>query len=556
MPDDDEDVHWALSTAAALWGRGEVQEAVKWLRRAAETASDQNRDQRSLELFKAAAECAAQLEVKPPGVSPAAKSAPSPTTASSAPSPPAGRAAHGGAPAGYPAGSAPPAAPAASRSTAPVHPLVGRTPPPPPARRPAQSGPGAPPMQGAALPGGPSLQGSPPQPHDAGRGGGPSQHGAGPHGASSGRAPLSLGASDAMAPTLPRGARTLLSGPKLPEEAAPHTLAAAGPRPPASGGGGKTLASNSGFEQALARAQALIERGAPPAQIAALVEGAARAGGQQPTAIGLGPGTPVVGAPHAPGGTAPQDQAGGRRPDTAPMPAASRRPDDRAPKSARRGTRSGRRSQSSVTNEAAQQPPLSGDGEVSSTTPVSRAGEPQTTPLGTVNTRRFEDEVTIEHERAPAVIRYDDLDEQTNVLTGSEPGVEIAPISPRRRRSATDPGRTRIMQPSEQRAAALQARSEDALQRSPSSPAPASQPPPSARHGSSPPPSERGDVSRITAFRVAITADGATGSLQLVPLVPNEPPPAGMTIAILVPTDGTSSAQLADLLGRARRRNV
>lgn len=75
-PDDDEDVHWALSTASALWARGDGAESIKWLRRAAETASDQNCDQRSLELFKAAADAtsimqrsatpAAPLPVPPP----------------------------------------------------------------------------------------------------------------------------------------------------------------------------------------------------------------------------------------------------------------------------------------------------------------------------------------------------------------------------------------------------------------------------------------------------------------------------------------------------------
>jgi hypothetical protein len=62
--EDDEDVHWALSTASALWARGEPQEALKWLRRAAETASDANRDERSLELFKAAADFANGLQAK------------------------------------------------------------------------------------------------------------------------------------------------------------------------------------------------------------------------------------------------------------------------------------------------------------------------------------------------------------------------------------------------------------------------------------------------------------------------------------------------------------
>lgn len=45
--EDDEDVHWALSTAAALWARGEREEALRWLRRAAEQASDANADLRA-----------------------------------------------------------------------------------------------------------------------------------------------------------------------------------------------------------------------------------------------------------------------------------------------------------------------------------------------------------------------------------------------------------------------------------------------------------------------------------------------------------------------------
>src|SRR6185436_17820777 len=59
--DDDEDVHWALATAGALWNRGEHAEALKYLRRAAETASDANADARALELFKAAAEVTSKV---------------------------------------------------------------------------------------------------------------------------------------------------------------------------------------------------------------------------------------------------------------------------------------------------------------------------------------------------------------------------------------------------------------------------------------------------------------------------------------------------------------
>jgi hypothetical protein len=65
QPDDEEDVHWALSTASALWGRGEQAEALKWLRRAAESAADCDADARSLELFKAAASVAASLNEQP-----------------------------------------------------------------------------------------------------------------------------------------------------------------------------------------------------------------------------------------------------------------------------------------------------------------------------------------------------------------------------------------------------------------------------------------------------------------------------------------------------------
>ena len=56
--DDLEDVSWALSTAEAMWGRGDHAEALKWLRRAAETAADAEEDDRALELAKAAADVA------------------------------------------------------------------------------------------------------------------------------------------------------------------------------------------------------------------------------------------------------------------------------------------------------------------------------------------------------------------------------------------------------------------------------------------------------------------------------------------------------------------
>lgn len=61
-PDDHEDVSWALSTAEATWSRGDRPDALKWLRRAAEAASEAEADDRALQLAKAAAEIATSLE--------------------------------------------------------------------------------------------------------------------------------------------------------------------------------------------------------------------------------------------------------------------------------------------------------------------------------------------------------------------------------------------------------------------------------------------------------------------------------------------------------------
>ncbi len=54
--DDAEDVSWALSTAEAMWTRGDKDDAVKWIRRAVESASEAGADDRALQLAKAAAD--------------------------------------------------------------------------------------------------------------------------------------------------------------------------------------------------------------------------------------------------------------------------------------------------------------------------------------------------------------------------------------------------------------------------------------------------------------------------------------------------------------------
>jgi hypothetical protein len=62
--DDLEDVAWALQTAEATWSRGEHSDALKWIRRAAEAASEAEADDRALELAKAAADVASLLTEK------------------------------------------------------------------------------------------------------------------------------------------------------------------------------------------------------------------------------------------------------------------------------------------------------------------------------------------------------------------------------------------------------------------------------------------------------------------------------------------------------------
>ncbi len=103
LPDDEEDVSWALSTSNALWGRGERAEALKWLRRAAEHASDVNADARALHLFKAAADISTRLSNPP-----APPSVPASASPSASPSQAPARS----------GSSAPPLPPAAKRTSA------------------------------------------------------------------------------------------------------------------------------------------------------------------------------------------------------------------------------------------------------------------------------------------------------------------------------------------------------------------------------------------------------------------------------------------------------
>jgi len=60
-PDDAEDVVVALTTAASLWVGGEQEAAVRWLRKAQESADAAGNDVRALELARAAADLSEQI---------------------------------------------------------------------------------------------------------------------------------------------------------------------------------------------------------------------------------------------------------------------------------------------------------------------------------------------------------------------------------------------------------------------------------------------------------------------------------------------------------------
>ena len=132
--DDPEDVSWALSTAEAMWNRGDQVDAVKWIRRAAEAASETEDDDRALELAKAAADLATLVgpipQTAPPPPVVARVSAPPPRPSAMPPPPPSRPTPS---PASRP--TAPPPLPPSNKSL-PTAPLTSATPPraPAPAR--------------------------------------------------------------------------------------------------------------------------------------------------------------------------------------------------------------------------------------------------------------------------------------------------------------------------------------------------------------------------------------------------------------------------------------
>lgn len=84
---DPDSVATALETAALLVAKGELAEALRWVRRGAESASETGHDVRALALARAAAELSDQLE-RPSGFAPAASRVPEPAAPNPPPAPP------------------------------------------------------------------------------------------------------------------------------------------------------------------------------------------------------------------------------------------------------------------------------------------------------------------------------------------------------------------------------------------------------------------------------------------------------------------------------------
>jgi outer membrane biosynthesis protein TonB len=85
---DVDDVVLGLETAATLWKRGDAQDAIRWVRRAAEAAEEAGNDMRALTLARAAADLMTAEEVTPQPQPVAAPPQPQPAAAPPQPSSP------------------------------------------------------------------------------------------------------------------------------------------------------------------------------------------------------------------------------------------------------------------------------------------------------------------------------------------------------------------------------------------------------------------------------------------------------------------------------------
>lgn len=352
----------------------------------------------------------------------------------------------------------------------------------------------------------------------------------------------------ARAMTPPQRPPSVSSG--VPSSASPSTLPARGGPQPLHAQSAKTLASGTSYDNL--REQDSIRRG-----VARTTQPVRNASGQ-PLA-GQGSALPT----GAPGATGPQATQHGARPGQGPSGQGRAQPvtiatttttappsappvtkeDASAPSSRlgkRRATQTGRKSSASY---AIANLPITPSVDVSIV-----ESNAQTTRKPTVRRDvreestsfdvppRFEEEATTadrppKSQPAPAPYQgggYGDLDEQTNVLSRADlertGGVDIPvdedppePTRVERFRSRNDPP------------AHVESTTEMGL---------------TGDLGSAASPGPLG----LMAFRVALAADPARGTVDLHTLAPGEPIPAGMVGAMLVPTDLPSSQAISDLL--------
>lgn len=375
-PDDHEDVHWQLSTASALWARGESAEALKWLRRAAETASDENRDARALELAKAAAEFTTRLSAPPPqadataelSAPPVARRGPVMTAAPNSIDPAAPTVPGRSAP---PLGSAPPP--------------LGSAPPPMPGRAPFAS---SPPPLGSAPPPMPTRSAPPPSPSRTPGGAAAAGRGSAPAGPQAKPLPKTLNSSTSF------------------DELSAQASGRAGSASPPAARAGAPQASQRGAQR-------------PPERSRAAATEPARAPVESPTTVGLAPpapsATPAQAAPAKPAeARAPSPPASPGAPD-----AASRARSEVAASRALRGrsrTARGERRADGAPSERSDERARQSDR-------ASRAATVRMKPSESLAVlKRFDESETMEREVTAIGMRFDalDLDEQTNVLEGDE----------------------------------------------------------------------------------------------------------------------------------------
>lgn len=86
LPTDNEDVSWALSTGQACWARGDKADAVKWVKRASDSAADAGDDDRAFALARVAADLKQAAGI---GSTVAPPAAPPPPAPAATPAPPA-----------------------------------------------------------------------------------------------------------------------------------------------------------------------------------------------------------------------------------------------------------------------------------------------------------------------------------------------------------------------------------------------------------------------------------------------------------------------------------